>query len=69
MVMKNKNEIREVILVQEKDEKKEIKIKTSGFSSQKLVNILNIFQNNLACYLKRIRKYSFWIWEKMKISY
>ena len=25
MVMKNKNEIREVILVQEKDEKKEIK--------------------------------------------
>ena len=47
MVMKNKNEIREVILVQEKDEKKEIKIKTSGFSSKKLVNILKKLIKNV----------------------
>ena len=38
--MKNKNQIREVILVQEKDEKKEIKIKTGEFSSKKLLDIL-----------------------------
>ena len=40
--MKNKNEIKEVILVQEKDEKKEIKIKIKigEFTSKKLVSIL-----------------------------
>lgn len=42
VVMKNKNEIKEVILVQEKDEKKEIKIKIKigEFTSKKLVSIL-----------------------------
>lgn len=40
VIMKNKNQIREVILVQEKDEKKEIKIKTGEFSSKKLLDIL-----------------------------
>lgn len=40
VIMKNKNQIREVILVQEKDEKKEIRIKTGEFSSKKLLNIL-----------------------------
>lgn len=38
--MKNKNEVKEIILVQEQDEKKEIKIKTGEFSSKKLLNIL-----------------------------
>lgn len=40
--MKNKNEIKEVILVQEKDESKKlkIKIKIGEFTSKKLVSIL-----------------------------
>ena len=36
--MKNKNEIKEIILVQEND-KKELKIKIGEFSPKKLVNI------------------------------
>ena len=40
MKNKNKNEIKEVILINEKDEKKEIKIKIGEFTSKKLVSIL-----------------------------
>lgn len=42
IIMKNKNEIKEVILVQEKDESKKlkIKIKIGEFTSKKLVSIL-----------------------------
>ena len=39
-VMKNKNEIKEVILINEKDEKEKIKIKIGEFTSKKLVSIL-----------------------------
>lgn len=45
--MKNKNEIKEIILVQENDKKKEIKIKTGGFTPQKLVNILKKLIKNI----------------------
>ena len=38
--MKNKNEIKEVILINEKDEKEKIKIKIGEFTSKKLVSIL-----------------------------
>ena len=43
--MKNKNEIKEVILVQEND-KKELKIKIGEFSSKKLVSILKKLLEN-----------------------
>lgn len=45
--MKNKNEIKEVILVQEKDESKKLKIKIGEFSSKKLVNILKKLIKNV----------------------
>ena len=38
--MKNKNEIKEIILVQEKDKSKKLKIKSGEFRSKKLVSIL-----------------------------
>ena len=44
-VMKNKNEIKEIILVQEND-KKELKIKIGEFSSKKLVSILKKLLEN-----------------------
>ena len=40
IVMKNRNEIKEVILINEKDEKEKIKIKLREFTSKKLVSIL-----------------------------
>ena len=43
--MKNKNEIKEVILVQENDKKK-LKIKIGEFSSKKLVSILKKLLKN-----------------------
>lgn len=46
MKNKNKNEIKEVILINEKDEKKEIKIKIGKFSSKKLVSILKKLLEN-----------------------
>lgn len=45
-VMKNKNEIKEIILVQEND-KKELKIKIGEFSPKKLVNILKKLIKNV----------------------
>ena len=45
--MKNKNEVKEIILIQEKDEKKEIKIKAGQFSSKKLLNILKKLMKNV----------------------
>lgn len=47
IVMKNRNEIKEVILVQEKDESKKLKIKIGEFSSKKLVNILKKLIKNV----------------------
>lgn len=44
--MKNKNEIKEVILINEKDEKEKIKIKIGEFTSKKLVNILKKLLEN-----------------------
>lgn len=45
--MKNKNEIKEVILINEKDESKKLKIKIGEFSSKKLVNILKKLIKNV----------------------
>lgn len=45
-VMKNKNEIKEIILIQEKDENKQLKIKIGEFSSKKLVSILKKLLEN-----------------------
>ena len=44
--MKNKNEIKEIILIQEKDENKQLKIKIGEFSSKKLVSILKKLLEN-----------------------
>ena len=45
--MKKKNEIKEIILVQEQDESKKLKIRIGEFNSKKLVNILKKLINNV----------------------
>lgn len=47
IVMKKKNEIKEIILVQEQDESKKLKIRIGEFNSKKLVNILKKLINNV----------------------
>lgn len=44
--MRNKNGIKEIILIQEKDENKQLKIKIGEFSSKKLVSILKKLLEN-----------------------